>query len=222
VPLRIGPVADAVPAEIADEYLVGPSARDDADARIRRGAEDGAGPVAAREVAIAVAHRVALQMQAVRGGVAAEARPARSQQVQRRVRRRPAVLRLVRGQPHHRGLADALGGGVLHVRHRPRAGPARAARPRATAQRRAARRPAGRGEGGEQRRASHGRIRIEVAPRLVATCRTGGSTIVSTSSRYTRSLGNPVPERILPVTFFVFGSKNTIPLFGPAKTRRPS
>src|SRR5207244_6163636 len=120
----------------------------------------------------------------------------------------PPVLRAVRSEADDRRLLDPVAAAISRVGHGPGARTAHGVDSRPE------RSPA-RGRQEEQRAKSHGKIRIAVAPELVETCRTGGSTIRSNSRRCTASSGNPLPPRIT-LCALVFGSQNTRPLFGPA------
>jgi len=119
----------------------------------------------------------------------------------------PLVLRLVGGRADHRLFQDPFDDAVLRVRAAPRTrAPEAGARAESELRSAATRR--------EQRdggRPSQGRTLSTAAPPAVATIRAGGSTIVSSWSRSTRSLGMPWPARMgvfAPVT----GSQITSPL----------
>src|SRR5438874_5438235 len=209
VPVRIPPVPDSVVvAEVPDEDLARRSAFDLADAGIGGCAVDRAASVSPSDVRVAVLRRVAREMQPVARVESAERALARLHEVQRRMRRQPEVLRLVGGGADDRLLEDSLCGAIAGVRAAPRARTSKAGSRADAELRGAATRCHQQRNGG---RPPHGRTLITAAPPCVATSSAGGSTMVSSWMRSTRSLGMSFPARIdvfAPVT----GSQITSPL----------
>ena len=112
-------LAPVVVTRVADEDFARGAARDLGDAWRNRGARE-AGWMG--RPGIAVGDRVAREMKPVASVVPPEGLVAGTQQVERRVRRDPAVLRAVGGHPDDGRFGDAVGGAVLHVGDGPRAG----------------------------------------------------------------------------------------------------